>query len=108
MEYNGALIKEAIEREMARNGQVYFLYNRVEDIERKADEISMLVPDARIAYAHGQMNENELEAVILSFLAGGMMYWSQRRSLKQAWTSRTSIRSSYSMRTGWAYPSFTS
>ncbi|WP_201716462.1 transcription-repair coupling factor [Rossellomorea arthrocnemi] len=70
MEYNGALIKEAIEREMARNGQVYFLYNRVEDIERKADEISMLVPDARIAYAHGQMSENELEAVILSFLAG--------------------------------------
>ena len=70
MEYNGALIKEAIEREMARNGQVYFLYNRVEDIERKADEISMLVPDARIAYAHGQMSENELEAVILGFLAG--------------------------------------
>ncbi|MBN8194336.1 transcription-repair coupling factor [Bacillus sp. NTK074B] len=70
MEYNGSLIKEAIEREMARNGQVYFLYNRVEDIERKADEISMLVPDARIAYAHGQMSENELEAVILSFLAG--------------------------------------
>ncbi|WP_430483446.1 transcription-repair coupling factor [Rossellomorea marisflavi] len=70
MEYNGALIKEAIEREMARNGQVYFLYNRVEDIERKADEISMLVPDARVAYAHGQMSENELEAVILGFLAG--------------------------------------
>ncbi len=70
MEYNGALIKEAIEREMARNGQVYFLYNRVEDIERKADEISMLVPDARIAYAHGQMSENELESVILGFLSG--------------------------------------
>jgi transcription-repair coupling factor (superfamily II helicase) len=70
MEYNGPLIKEAIEREMARNGQVYFLYNRVDDIERKADEISMLVPDARIAYAHGQMSEGELESVILSFLAG--------------------------------------
>ncbi|WP_064090893.1 transcription-repair coupling factor [Rossellomorea aquimaris] len=70
MEYNGALIKEAIEREMARNGQVYFLYNRVEDIERKADEISMLVPEARIAYAHGQMSENELESVILGFLSG--------------------------------------
>ena len=70
MEYNGALMKEAIEREMARNGQVYFLYNRVEDIERKADEISMLVPDARVAYAHGQMSENELEAVIFGFLEG--------------------------------------
>ncbi len=70
MEYNGALVKEAIERELARNGQVYFLYNRVEDIERKADEISMLVPDARVTYAHGQMTENELESVILGFLEG--------------------------------------
>ncbi|MFS0865394.1 transcription-repair coupling factor [Fredinandcohnia sp. 179-A 10B2 NHS] len=70
VEYNGELIREAIEREMARDGQVYFLYNRVEDIERKAEEISMLVPDARIAYAHGRMTENELEAVILNFLDG--------------------------------------
>ena len=70
MEYNGVLIREAIERELARDGQVYFLYNRVEDIERKAEEISMLVPDARVIVAHGQMNENELESVMLSFLEG--------------------------------------
>lgn len=70
MEYNGALVREAIERELARDGQVYFLYNRVEDIERKAEEISMLVPDARVAYAHGRMSENELESVMLSFLSG--------------------------------------
>ncbi|MFD1706520.1 transcription-repair coupling factor [Siminovitchia sediminis] len=70
MEYNGVFIKEAIERELARDGQVYFLYNRVEDIERKAEEISLLVPDARVAYAHGQMSESELEAVILNFLDG--------------------------------------
>lgn len=70
MEYNGVFVKEAIERELARGGQVYYLYNRVEDIERKAEEISMLVPDARVAYAHGQMAETELEAVILSFLDG--------------------------------------
>lgn len=70
MEYNGGLVREAIERELARDGQVYFLYNRVEDIERKAEEISMLVPDARVAYAHGQMSENELESAMLSFLAG--------------------------------------
>jgi transcription-repair coupling factor (superfamily II helicase) len=70
MEYNGSLVREAIERELARDGQVYFLYNRVEDIERKAEEISMLVPDARVTYAHGQMSENELESVMLSFLAG--------------------------------------
>ncbi|WP_078414563.1 transcription-repair coupling factor [Priestia abyssalis] len=69
-EYNPGLVREAIERELARDGQVYFLYNRVEDIERKAEEISMLVPDARVAFAHGKMNENELEAVILSFLEG--------------------------------------
>ncbi|CAM4249127.1 transcription-repair coupling factor [Lederbergia lenta] len=70
MEYNGMLAKEAIERELARDGQVYFLYNRVEDIERKAEEISLLVPDARVAFAHGQMPEAELESVILSFLDG--------------------------------------
>lgn len=70
MEYNGSLVREAIERELARDGQVYFLYNRVEDIERKAEEISMLVPDARVTYAHGQMSENELESVMLSFLEG--------------------------------------
>jgi transcription-repair coupling factor (superfamily II helicase) len=70
MEYNGPLVREAIERELARDGQVFFLYNRVEDIERKAEEISMLVPDARVTYAHGQMTENELESVMLSFLAG--------------------------------------
>lgn len=70
MEYNGSLVRDAIERELARGGQVYFLYNRVEDIERKAEEISMLVPDVRVAYAHGQMTENELESVMISFLAG--------------------------------------
>ncbi|MCQ6276722.1 transcription-repair coupling factor [Bacillus sp. V3B] len=70
MEYNGGLVREAIERELARNGQVYFLYNRVEDIERKAEEISMLVPDAKVTFAHGKMNENELESVMLSFLEG--------------------------------------
>lgn len=70
MEYNGALTREAIERELARGGQVYFLYNRVEDIERKVGEISMLVPEAKVISAHGKMNENELESVMLTFLEG--------------------------------------
>ncbi|MBD1383174.1 transcription-repair coupling factor [Metabacillus arenae] len=70
VEYNGGLVKEAIERELARGGQVYFLYNRVEDIERKAEEISMLVPDARVTFAHGRMTENELESAMLNFLEG--------------------------------------
>ncbi|MCM3791141.1 transcription-repair coupling factor [Domibacillus indicus] len=70
VEHNLGLVREAVEREIARDGQVFYLYNRVEDIERRAEEISMLVPDAKVAYAHGQMTETELEAVILSFLEG--------------------------------------
>ena len=70
MEYNGALIREAIEREMARGGQTFYLYNRVEDMTRKVEEIQMLVPEARIGYAHGKMTETQLESIILSFLDG--------------------------------------
>lgn len=70
MEHSGALVREAIEREMARGGQVFYLYNRVEDMARKVDEIQMLVPEARIGHAHGKMTESELESVILAFLEG--------------------------------------
>lgn len=70
VEYNPMFIKEAIEREISRGGQVFFLYNQVQSIERQAREISNLVPDARIGIAHGQMNEGELENVMLSFLEG--------------------------------------
>lgn len=70
LEYNPVLIREAIEREMARGGQVFFLYNRVESIDKMARDIGMLVPDARVAIAHGQMNETELENVMFGFLEG--------------------------------------
>ncbi|USG65910.1 transcription-repair coupling factor [Brevibacillus ruminantium] len=70
MEYSPSLVREAIEREMARGGQIFFLYNQVQGIEQMAEHISMLVPEARIAVAHGQMNESELESVILDFLEG--------------------------------------
>ena len=70
MEHSGALVREAIEREMARGGQVFYLYNRVEDMARKVEEIQMLVPEARIGHAHGKMTESELESVILAFLEG--------------------------------------
>lgn len=70
MEMNPVLIKEAIERELARDGQVYYVYNNIEDIERKTEEISLLVPDARIIYAHGRMTETELENVMIQFLNG--------------------------------------
>lgn len=70
LEYNPTLVREAIERELAREGQVFFLYNQVQGIEQMAEHISMLVPEARVAVAHGQMNEGELESVILDFLDG--------------------------------------
>ncbi|WP_138420001.1 transcription-repair coupling factor [Aquibacillus sediminis] len=70
LEYNPVFLRESIEREMARGGQVFFLYNRVNNIEQMAQEIDALVDDARVAYAHGQMNEAELENVMFSFLEG--------------------------------------
>ncbi|WP_274365791.1 transcription-repair coupling factor [Paenibacillus thermotolerans] len=70
VEHSNALVRDAIERELARGGQVYYLYNRVQGIQQMADQIQQLVPDARIAAAHGQMNEQELEKTILDFLDG--------------------------------------
>nr|WP_229745663.1 transcription-repair coupling factor [Pullulanibacillus pueri] len=69
-EYSGALVREAVERELARGGQVYVLYNRVETIQQMANQIDTIIPDARVAYAHGQMKENELESVMIDFLDG--------------------------------------
>ncbi len=68
LEWSPALVKEVIERELARGGQVYFLYNQVKNIRQMADQISMLVPEARVAVGHGQLEENELERVMLDFL----------------------------------------
>lgn len=70
VEHSNALTREAIERELAREGQVYYLYNRVQGINQMAEQISMLVPDARVGVAHGQMSEQELERTILDFLDG--------------------------------------
>lgn len=70
IEYNRAFVKEAIERELARGGQVFVLYNRVETIEKVARELDTLVPDAQIQIAHGRMKESELEDVMFSFLEG--------------------------------------
>ncbi|RLL41681.1 transcription-repair coupling factor [Oceanobacillus piezotolerans] len=70
MEYNPIIVREAIEREMSRGGQTFFLYNRVENIDKVARDLGMLVPEARVAVAHGKMTETELENVIVSFLEG--------------------------------------
>ncbi|WP_415253240.1 transcription-repair coupling factor [Thermomonas sp.] len=65
--WDDALLREAFQRELARGGQVYFLHNDVESIGRMHDELQVLVPDARIGIAHGQMPERELERVMLDF-----------------------------------------
>lgn len=70
LEYSPALVRESIERELARGGQVYYMFNRVQGIYQMAEQINMLVPDAKVAVAHGQMSEQELEKTILDFLDG--------------------------------------
>lgn len=66
-EHTGESVKEAILRELLRGGQVYFLHNEVETIERAAESLRELVPEARVAVAHGQMRERELEQVMQQF-----------------------------------------
>ncbi|MQS89451.1 transcription-repair coupling factor [Companilactobacillus mishanensis] len=70
MEQNFDVVASAIKREMERGGQVFYLHNRVEDMERTADQIQALVPEARIATAHGRMNETQMEGVISDYLNG--------------------------------------
>ncbi|RAV64933.1 transcription-repair coupling factor [Aerococcus urinae] len=70
MEQNYGAIRDAIERELARNGQVFYLFNNVQNIQEKANFIEELVPQARVAIAHGQMHANQLEEVLMDFLAG--------------------------------------
>ena len=70
MEYDEETVREAINRELRRGGQVYYVYNRVTDIADVALRIAKLVPDARVDFAHGQMSERELENVMYAFVNG--------------------------------------
>lgn len=70
MEYDRDVIRDAIIREIGRKGQVFYLYNRVRTIYRKAHEIGKMIPDARIAVAHGQMSERMLEDIMYDFVRG--------------------------------------
>ncbi len=70
LEYDSEVIKEAITKELERNGQVFYLFNNVEGIERKAKEIENLVPEAKVAYAHGKMTGKEIEEIMLDFIKG--------------------------------------
>jgi transcription-repair coupling factor (superfamily II helicase) len=69
-EYHEELVREAVTRELARKGQVYYVYNRVNRIEEIASHLAALIPNARIACAHGQMPEHELEKVMYDFIDG--------------------------------------
>ncbi len=68
VEFDEFLVKEAIIRELERGGQVFFVHNRVADIDQVAAKISQLVPDAKVDFAHGQMNEHKLEKIMISFM----------------------------------------
>lgn len=70
MEYNEEMVREAIVRELARDGQVYYVYNRVNNIADIASGIQQLVPEANVAFAHGQMQERELERIMYDFISG--------------------------------------
>ena len=70
LEYDEEVIKEAITKELERNGQVFYLFNKVEGIEAKAMQIANLVPEAKVAFAHGKMSGNELEEIMMDFING--------------------------------------
>lgn len=70
MEYNDEMVREGISRELARGGQVYYVYNRVKDISEVAAHVQELVPEATVVYAHGQMPERELERIMFDFVNG--------------------------------------
>jgi len=70
LEYDQEVIREAITKELERKGQVFYLFNNVERIMQKADEIANLIPEAKVAYAHGQMTGNEIEDIMSEFIEG--------------------------------------
>ena len=72
LEYDPDVVKEAIIKEIERGGQVFYLFNKVEDIEKKADEISRLVPEARVGFAHGQMTGTQVEDIMNDFVEGSI------------------------------------
>lgn len=68
LEYDAEVVREAITKELERKGQVFYLFNKVEGIEKKKQEIEELVPEAKVAYAHGKMTGDELETIMMDFI----------------------------------------
>ncbi|MBN9494441.1 DEAD/DEAH box helicase [bacterium] len=100
LQWDDEILREAIDRELQRGGQVYLVHNRVHNIERIVARVQQIVPEARIIVGHGQMPEEQLERVMLEFAAG------EHDIL--VWTSRMRTRSSSTMPTGWGWHSCTS
>ena len=72
MEYDEEMVREAVLRELPRKGQVYYVHNRVSDIDVVTARLRQIIPEARIAYAHGQMKEEQLEKIMYEFIDGGI------------------------------------
>ncbi len=70
LEYDEEIVKEAIIKELERNGQVFYIFNNVENIERKASHIAQIVPEAKVSYAHGRMSGKEIEDIMKDFIEG--------------------------------------
>ena len=70
LEADWTIVRNAIEKELARDGQVFYLHNRVADLDRVVSQIEELVPSARVAAIHGQMSETQLESILFDFLNG--------------------------------------
>ena len=81
MEYNEEMVREAIVREVSRGGQVYYVYNRVNNIADISSRIAALVPEANVAFAHGQMKEHELEKIMYEFIDGEIDVLVDRKSV---------------------------
>ena len=92
MEFNEEMVREAISRELARDGQVYYVYNRVNDIVELTNRIAALVPEANVGFAHGQMKERELEKIMYGFINGEIDVLVTTTIIETGLTSPMSIR----------------
>ena len=85
MEYNEEMVREAISREMARGGQVYYVYNRVNDIDEVTNRVAKLVPEANVAFAHGQMHEHRWKKSCMDLSTERLTFWFPPLLSKQVW-----------------------
>ena len=75
MEEMPSIVREAVLREMKRNGQVFFLHNRIDDIDKVVSQLEELIPEAKIEYIHGRMSENQMEDIMYRFSKTNLISW---------------------------------